>query len=517
MVLAMSGTGVPESKNEGEDKAPEPTDAPPGPSATSAETQRGEMRTKAMRGSIWTLVGHAVNNMVRLASNLILTRLLFPEYFGVMALVNIFLQGLHMFSDVGIGTSIIQNPRGEDPVFINTAWSVQVVRGLYLFLVSCALGWPLAYFYELPELIWMVPVAGSTALIDGFSSTSLFTQNRTLSLGKLTMVESIATIAGALANVSVAYMTRSIVALLVGGIAAGFTRLLLSHFYLPGVRNRWAWEADARKDLLGFGRWVFLSTAVTFVASQIDRLALGKLVSEEELGVYSIALMLATIPKEIVGQLAARVYYPVVAQALRDKDGHTNIRDLRNKLVLLLVVPVACTMGVALPLISFLYDDRYLLAGPLMAWLTVVTWVSILESTYGAIVLAMGEPRWITFGTVAKTIVFAALVIPIFQGITLGSFVVPAFGIQGVAILVALSTGTLLIANGYAVSRRGYASIATDVGCTLAMLGIAYGVFHLHALVQSLTGSSLIGIIVLGIIALGVPGGLLATKTVKLL
>jgi O-antigen/teichoic acid export membrane protein len=101
--------------------------------------------------------------------------------------------------------------------------------------------------------------------------------------------------------------------------------------------------------------------------------------------------MLAAIPREIVSQLAQRVYYPVVAREIRERPASPLVRALRQKLVWLLVVPVACTMGVALPVITFLYDDRYTLAGPLMAWLTLGTWLSILESTYGAISLAFND------------------------------------------------------------------------------------------------------------------------------
>lgn len=466
-----------------------------------------EIRRRALRGSVWTLGGHAVNNAIRLGANLVLTRLLFPEFFGVMALVNIFLQGLHMFSDVGIGTSIIQHARGEEPTFVNTAWTVQVVRGVYLFLVSCVLGWPLAWFYEMPDLAWMVPVAGSTALIDGFTSTSLFTQNRTLTLGRLTVVEVAANAASALANVTVAYTTRSIWALLVGGIAGGIVRLVLSHAYLPGIRNRFAWEREARKDLLGFGRWVFVSTAVTFVAMQVDRLVLGKLVSEEELGVYSIALMLASLPREVVSQLAQRVYYPVVAREIRVDARSAKVRDLRAKLVALLIVPVACTMGVSTPLINLLYDDRYLLAGPLMGWLTLGTWLSILESTYGAIALARGEPRWITFGTMGKTVVFAALVVPVFSH----------WGIEGVAVLVSLSTLALVGTTAWAARRGGLASLGADVVGTVAMLACASAARALHGAVAELTGSSLVGIIALAVIAVGLPGTLLLTRRVRLL
>src|SRR4051812_36532958 len=77
------------------------------------------LKMRALRGSLWTILGYGGSQVLRLAGNVILTRLLFPEAFGQMVLVNVFLQGLHMFSDVGIGPSLIQSKRGDDPDFLN--------------------------------------------------------------------------------------------------------------------------------------------------------------------------------------------------------------------------------------------------------------------------------------------------------------------------------------------------------------------------------------------------------------
>ena len=55
-----------------------------------------------------TILAFGGGNVLRLLSNLLLTRLLFPEVFGLMAIVQVFLGGLQMFSDIGLKTSIIQ-------------------------------------------------------------------------------------------------------------------------------------------------------------------------------------------------------------------------------------------------------------------------------------------------------------------------------------------------------------------------------------------------------------------------
>lgn len=98
--------------------------------------------SRVLRGGSWMVIGYGGNQALRLAANLILTRLLFPEAFGLMTLVNVILVGLQMFSDFGLVPAISQNPRGDDPDFLDTAWTIQVIRGGGLWLMTCLLAWP---------------------------------------------------------------------------------------------------------------------------------------------------------------------------------------------------------------------------------------------------------------------------------------------------------------------------------------------------------------------------------------
>ena len=87
------------------------------------------LKKQAVRGTIWTVFGYGSSQVLRFGGNLILTRLLVPDLFGLMALVQIFIRGLSLFSDIGIRPSIIRSDRGDDPIFLNTAWTIQVIRG----------------------------------------------------------------------------------------------------------------------------------------------------------------------------------------------------------------------------------------------------------------------------------------------------------------------------------------------------------------------------------------------------
>ncbi len=109
-----------------------PPTTSPGEAGDAAGRPRASLRGLALRGSIWTLGGYGASQVLRLAGNLVLARLLFPEAFGLSALVGVFMVGLAMFSDVGIGPSVIRSHRGDDADFLNTAWTIQVIRGLVL-------------------------------------------------------------------------------------------------------------------------------------------------------------------------------------------------------------------------------------------------------------------------------------------------------------------------------------------------------------------------------------------------
>jgi O-antigen/teichoic acid export membrane protein len=353
------------------------------------------MEKPAARGSFWTIVSYGSTQALRLLGNVLLSRLLFPEAFGILAIVNVFVQGLQMFSDVGIGPSIIQHPRGEDPLFVNTAWTIQAVRGMLLALCSFILAWPLAVFYDQPQLFPLICVAGLTAAISGFNSTILFTVRRSLNLGGITLLEIGAQAAGILVNCIWAWISPSVWALMAGAIVSNAVRMTVSHLLNRKATNRWAWDRDACRELLKFGRWIALSTVIAFCAMQGDRILLSKLVSLEMLGVYTVALTVALLPNVLLSTLVFSVLYPLLCQT-----GQANIPDFEARLLrvrgsllsfgLLLVMVVGA--GAEL-FYHVLYDRRYYDAIWMTQLMCVPVWMMVLNTTLETSLLALGDSR----------------------------------------------------------------------------------------------------------------------------
>lgn len=353
------------------------------------------IKTRSIRGAVMVALSLGGVNLVRLASNLILTRLLFPEAFGLMALVAVFITGLGMFSDAGISTAIIRNKRGDDPSFLNTAWTVQVIRGVWLWLAACALAYPAAQLYETDLLLQLLPVAGLNALIAGFAPTKVLQANRHLILGRVITLDMTSQILGALAMIALAYMLESVWALVFGGLIGSAIKLALQYRFMPGDNNRFQWEGDAVTELFNFGKFILLSTAVTFVIKQGDKAVLGRFVSLSELGVYNIAFMLATVPLMLVTALNGKIIQPLYRMKPLQASAR-NRRQVFRARRLAICCALSFVVGLSFAgiwLVDVMYDDRFAQAGPMVVLMCLALIPRMVFLGYGGVLLAVGDSQ----------------------------------------------------------------------------------------------------------------------------
>lgn len=354
---------------------------------------------RALGGGAFVAGSYVFAQFARLLSNLVLTRLLYPEAFGVMALVMVVLVGLQMFSDVGIGPAISRSARGDDPDFLNTAWTLNVFRGAGLWVLTCLVAWPAAWFYGVPELALMVPVAGLTLLIGGFNPTRIDTANRHLLLVRVTLLDLAAQIGGIVVMVVFAWITGSIWALVVGAVAQVLLKLCLSSAFLPGPANRFRWEPDAARELVHFGKWILASTAAGFLLTQGDKAVLGSWLSMADLGHYNIGFFLASFPVLLAGLVVTRIMIPIYRELgpHADPAGARKLRHLRFGLTIpMLLVMGAMAAGGDL-IAGVLYDARYRDVGVIIAAVAMAQMPMLIGLTYDQAALAAGDGRGFFF------------------------------------------------------------------------------------------------------------------------
>ena len=304
---------------------------------------------------------YIVGQGVRFVGNVLLARLLFPEAFGVMYLLAVFMQGLQMFSDVGIRAAIVQHRRGNDPVFLNTMWTIQVFRGIGIWLAAIPLGFLAASVYGNPMLALYMPVMACSALVDGFQSTAVHTADRNMQIGRLAVLRLSTQIFKVTFMVVAAYIFRDIWVLVVGAVLHVVLETIGSHVFLGGVRNRFCWDAESRRTVSKFGRWIFVATILTFLAGRGDALILGRVMDETEFGLFSMSFSLAFLLPQAAGNLSGMVLFPLYSRLMELDDVRLAARTAKMRRLILAVglPPIWILALAAQPIISLLYDDRY--------------------------------------------------------------------------------------------------------------------------------------------------------------
>ena len=355
----------------------------------------------------WTTASYGFAQLLRLVNNVILARLLAPPIFGLMAVVTAVRTGVELLSDVGILQNIISNPKGDDPLFYDTAWTLQVLRGLALASFSILLAVPISRFFNYPELATIMPVASLFFIFTGFDSTSRGVVQKQLQIARVSMFQIALGVITLVANVSAALITQTVWALVVGSVATSAATLIISFLFIPGTRHRFIIDPDCARQLMKFGKWVFFSSIVYFFAMNFDRLYFAKQISLSQLGVYGIARGLADMVSLFVQRCSSFVLYPTVAAAgLAPVELRKRMLHGRRTLLFAAAVAMGSFLALSGLIVRLLYDARYSEAALVLPILCAGVWFNILSSTNDAILMGLSRPAYPAISNAAKLLTY---------------------------------------------------------------------------------------------------------------
>lgn len=402
----------------------------------------------AVRGAAWTAAGYGGSQVLRFVSTLVLARqLLAPEAFGLVALVNVFLTGLDMLSDLGIGMDVVQHRRGDDPAFINTAFLIQVGRGLVLWVIAMALAGPFALLYHQPQVRLLASVGALSVALRGVASGSVWLLTRHVQLKRLAWLNISGDAVGLLVSVVWAVVSPTAWALVAGRLAMTLAYTIGSHLI---ARNRVSltWDKLAARDLFTFGTGIFLSSATYFLCGEGERLVIAKFITVAELGCLSLALTLSAAPAQAIGQIAGQVFFPLLSQSIREDRSKAARHFAASRTVF---STLAVLLGVGFiaysnRLVALLLPPKYAMTGFMLQLLGFRSAQQVFASPTSYLILACGDSKR---GAIANT----ARTVSMFAGIWIGF---TKYGLHGAISAMAFSyvAAYLILVPGVAKNLR---------------------------------------------------------------
>lgn len=271
----------------------------------------------AVKGLGWMGGFRVLNRLIVFGKTALLARLLTPSQFGVFGIANLLLVFLEVFTETGVNTVLIQEKKKLDK-YIDTAWIVSIARGMLMACVMFLLAPYIALFFGSSDSVGVIQMMSLTPLVRGFLNPSLVKLQKDLEFGKEFWIRTAILASDTLIAVIMSLLYRNVYGLVWGMLAGVFVELVLSWII---IKPRPVLSFDKIKfvSIVGRGKWVTLSGIFHYLFQNGDNIVVGRLLGDVQLGIYSVAYKISSLPISEIADVFIKVTFPVYVKISDDK------------------------------------------------------------------------------------------------------------------------------------------------------------------------------------------------------
>lgn len=351
------------------------------------------------KGAAWLMLFKIADRGIGLVSTLVLARLLTPADFGLVAMAMAVIALTELMGAFGFDSALIQRQNARREHY-DTAWTFNVCFGIAISALIVILAIPAAGFYHESRLQLILPVLAIGAFVGGFENIGTVAFRKELNFRSEFRFLLAKRLASFIVTITLAVSFRTYWALVAGVVTGKLTGVLISywlHPYRPRI------TLAARRDLLHFSKWIFISNLIQFLHMYSAHFIVGRTIGPHGLGIYNVASEIAAMPStELIAPLN-RAVYPAYARL------SGVLEELRSRfievfsIISLIAFPVAVGMFcVADPAVRILLGPQWLEAIPVIQIFAISGLAGALQSNLYLVIVALGRPK-------ANTILSAAL------------------------------------------------------------------------------------------------------------
>ncbi|SRR6266496_700664 len=412
------------------------------------------LKEKTIRGGVARLASQAANFLLRLVSLMVLARLLGPADFGLVNMVTVFTGVLTMFQHFGLSSAAVQQTHLSEEQSSTLFW-INLAVGVVVGVVAVALAPAVAAFYHEPRLFWVTIISASAFVFNAAGVQHSALLQRQMRFTALALTNTVALVVGssvAIVGAKLGYGYWALVAMTVTLPVVTTLGLWMVTAWVPGLPHR----RSGIRSMMRFGGTLTLNGVVMYIASNFDKLLLGRYWGVDAIGIYGRAYQLINIPTDNLNSAAGDVAFSALS---RIKDDPPRLRSYFLKgysLVLAMTLPItlACAFFAG-DVVRVLLGAKWMAAAPIFRWLAPTILAFAVLNPLGWLLSALG--------LVGRGLKIALVLAPLMIA---GYFVGLRFGPEGVA----LSYSTTMLACLFplvAWAVKGTAISVTDIFTTV--------------------------------------------------
>lgn len=400
-----------------------------------------DLKNRTVRAGIINVGARGFGLVIRVASIMVLGRLLTPEDYGLVTMVTAFTGVLNMFGCLGLFQAAVQRDVLSEDESSSLFW-LNVAFGGLLTLISFTAAPMVAAFYHEPRLLPITEVISVTFVITAAGVQHGVLLQRKMAFGISAIIEIVALLIGTAVSIGMAIMGYgywAVVSMTITLPLATTIGLWLSTRWIPG-RPRMAAGVHA---MLRFGAGTTLNGFISYISNNIDKLLLGRFWGTDAVGLYGRAFHLINFPGDNLNTTIGEVAFAALSRTKDDLDRFRRYFLRGYSLVVTLTLPLTVVCAL------FAHDLIVVVLG--------AKWVAAAE----------------IFRILAPTILVFAISNPL-------GWLLNALGLIRRSVYIGFFSASLVIAGVVAGLPYGPIGVATAYSVTMVMKVIPVTVWALH-------------------------------------
>jgi O-antigen/teichoic acid export membrane protein len=263
------------------------------------------LRNDVLHSLKWLAGARLAGQLVAWAITIIVIRILKPADYGLMAIAEVMIGFAALFQELGLYSAMVQK-RDLTERQIEQAFGLLIMANTGIYLVLFLLAPYLAHFFGDPRLTNIVRVLGIQFPLASVGVVQDAMLSRSMRFKRKSIANIVIVLGNGFTTLGFALAGAGVWALVAGNLAGSVIRpMALSLAARHWCRPRFSREGMA--EMLQYGSFVTLSGFLWYVYSRSDVFIIGKMLGKEVLGFYSIAMQLASLPIQKVGEVLNQV------------------------------------------------------------------------------------------------------------------------------------------------------------------------------------------------------------------
>lgn len=391
-------------------------------------------------GAGWMVLLRWTDRAIGLVSIAILARLLTPEDFGLMGYAMLFMAILELFFLFGLETALIRDQEATRESY-NTAWTLQILKGLVLSVLLVASARAVATFFEEPSIVAILYWVAVIPVLRGVENIGVVDFQKNLTLDKEFYFRFSVRVVGTVITITVAYALRNYWALVIGQITQAGLRVLGSYLMSP-FRPRLSLSQFSK--IFGFSKWLLVQNIFSGLNERLPVIVLGRFFSATSVAYFNVGFEVANLASQEVAGPIRRALFPGMAIIQKERD--RMIATLKSTLGIIVLVALPATVGIGITaalLVPLLLGEQWIDLIPVLQVLCLHALTFVYYPSSHVVYYSVGIPHVSAYISILRFVIL----------LPISLLLVPEHGAIGAAWALFITNWSLIALDYYVLIR----------------------------------------------------------------